>query len=103
LVDEVNFLMSAKRRDDTRVPNVFRTDRMVQEGGMWFFYTREGTLEGPFDGQLEATIQLDKYIKVVNSGLLLEREIGFQDGIRRQSEVKEDSLAAELSVRRFIR
>lgn len=48
---------------------------MAQEGGMWFFYTREGTLEGPFDGQMEAVLQLDKYIKVMNSGLLPEQEL----------------------------
>jgi hypothetical protein len=95
--------MSAKRRDDTRVPNVFRTDRMVQEGGMWFFYTREGTLEGPFDGHLQATIQLDNYIKVVNSGLLSEQEIGFQGGIGQQPEVRADSPLAGFPVDKFIR
>ncbi len=95
--------MSAKRRDDTRVPNVFRTDRMVQEGGLWFFYTREGTLEGPFDGHLEATIQLDKYIKVINSGLLSEQAFGVQGEPGQQREVKADSLAERFSARRFIR
>jgi hypothetical protein len=76
---------------------------MVQEGGMWFFYTREGTIEGPFDGQLEATIQLDKYIKVTNSGLLSEQQFGFQGGPGQPAEEKPDSPAERFSARRFIR
>jgi hypothetical protein len=66
--------MAAKRKDDPRTRPVFRTDRMVKEGGKWFFYTREGTTEGPFDSEIEALNQLDRYIKAVNSGLLPDDE-----------------------------
>lgn len=66
----------AKRKDDPRTRPVYRTERFVEEGGKWFYYTREGTLEGPFDGKIEAEIQLHKYIKVMNSGLLPEDDEG---------------------------
>jgi uncharacterized protein YdcH (DUF465 family) len=45
---------------------------MVKEGEKWFFYTREGTTEGPFDSEIEAHNQLDRYIKAVTSGLVPE-------------------------------
>ena len=53
---------------------------MVQEGGMWFFYTREGTIEGPFDGEFEAHLRLDKYIQVMNSGVLTDPSLNLQAG-----------------------
>ena len=62
----------AKRKDDPRTRTVYRSDRFVEEGRNWFFYTREGTLEGPFDDRIAAEIHLHKYIKVMNSGLLPE-------------------------------
>ena len=48
---------------------------MITENGKWFFFTREGTIEGPFDDALDAEIQLEQYIKVVNSGLASEDEL----------------------------
>ncbi len=62
--------MAAKRKTDPRTRPVYRTDRMVKEGGKWFFYTREGTTEGPFDSEQEATAQLEQYLRVIESGLL---------------------------------
>jgi len=73
--------MSRKRRDDPKIPQVYRTDRMVIEGGNWYFYTREGTLEGPFDGEIEAYNQLQQYIKAVTSGLLPEQELNVEAAI----------------------
>ena len=62
--------MASKRKDDPRPRPVYRSERMVKEGGKWFFYTREGTMEGPFESEVQALIQLDQYIRVVESGLL---------------------------------
>ena len=71
--------MVAKRKEDPRTRPVFRTERMVREGEHWFFYTREGTTEGPFDSEIEALNQLDRYVKAVTSGLLPEQESGLAD------------------------
>ena len=57
--------MAGKRKDDPRTQPHIRTDRMVEESGLWFFYTREGTIEGPFGDRIEAEIQLEHYIKVL--------------------------------------
>jgi hypothetical protein len=54
---------------------------------MWFFYTREGTLEGPFEGELEANLQLDKYIRVMTSGLLPEQGLDVPTASDTQSPV----------------
>ena len=80
--------MAAKRRTDPRSRPVYRTDRMVQEGDKWFFFTREGTTEGPFDSELEASQQLEQYLRVIDSGLLPEGEADLSAGPRvRQRQV----------------
>lgn len=67
--------MVTKRKDDPRPRPVFRSDRIVQDGDFWFFNTREGTVEGPFDSRLKAINQLDQYIKAVNSGSSQDQEL----------------------------
>ncbi|MEM9255454.1 MAG: DUF6316 family protein [Pseudomonadota bacterium] len=62
--------MSVKRKDDCGNATRFRTDRMINEDGQWYFFTREGTIEGPFSDRLQARSRLDAYIAVVTSGLL---------------------------------
>jgi len=58
-----------KRKDDQRTQSHIRTNRVYKEGDKWFFHTREGTREGPFDNELEARTQIDTYIKLMISGL----------------------------------
>jgi len=63
--------MAARRRDDDPISRTrFRTERMVQDGGRWFFLTREGTVEGPFDCREEAVDQLEVYVRLALNGLL---------------------------------
>ena len=50
----------------------FRSDRFFNESGQWYYLTREGTCEGPFQTHTEAELNLETYIKVVGSGLLGE-------------------------------
>ena len=59
-----------KRNDDKVSQARFRSDRMFQDGDSWFFFTREGTIEGPFPSRVEALNQLDLYIKAMTSGLI---------------------------------
>lgn len=59
-------------REDARnsEPGCTRTIRTYEEDGNWFFKTREGQLEGPFRDELEASTQLEVYIRMVSNGLL---------------------------------
>lgn len=41
----------------------FRSDRVSVSNGKFFFSTREGTLEGPFDSRGEAERELAVYIR----------------------------------------
>jgi len=64
------FLDMVKRKSDARPRPVFRTGRMFQDGNGWYFYTREGTVEGPFGSEAEAKKQVDAYIHLIEAGLL---------------------------------
>ena len=59
-------------RDDARSskPGYKRTIRTFEEDGNWFFKTREGRLAGPFRDELEASTQLEVYIRMISTGLL---------------------------------
>ncbi|HDY83268.1 MAG TPA: hypothetical protein ENH48_10000 [Halieaceae bacterium] len=48
----------------------YRTNRFVQEGKGWYFCTREGTIEGPFEGESRASEGLQVYLQVLNLNLL---------------------------------
>ena len=37
--------------------------------GGWHFYTREGTVEGPFSSKFRALDALDTYIRLIQAGL----------------------------------
>ncbi len=54
--------MEAKREDDLEIQARFRTDRMIKYSDEWYFCTREGTIQGPFEDQFEANYQLKIYI-----------------------------------------
>ena len=43
---------------------------MLKKDDSWFFRTREGDVVGPFRDELEASTQLEVYIRLVDSGLL---------------------------------
>jgi hypothetical protein len=64
--------MLEERKNESKGSTPFRSERLVEEGGKWFFYTREGTLEGPCHDMIEVQSRLDKYISVMNSGWLPE-------------------------------
>lgn len=62
--------MTNKRETDPVTRSWFRTGRFTEDCGLWYFHTRENTTEGPFSSMFDAKIQLDRYIKVITSGLL---------------------------------
>ncbi len=63
--------MAPRRKDDDPISRSrFRTDRMVQDGGSWFFLTREKTIEGPFECRADAIDQLEVYIRLARNDML---------------------------------
>ncbi|MDX1733569.1 MAG: DUF6316 family protein [Halioglobus sp.] len=61
------------RRSDNDSAAASRSPRMYQQDDSWFFNTREGTAAGPFKDKLEASTQLEVYIRMADSGLLPPR------------------------------
>ncbi|MEQ5836600.1 hypothetical protein EB809_19905 [Marinobacter sp. R17] len=43
--------------------NWFRTERFSYVNGAWYFETREGTFQGPFENALEAELELNFYLQ----------------------------------------
>ena len=79
--------MAARRKDDAPISRTrFRTERLLQDGGCWFFLTREGTVEGPFGCRADAVEQLANYLALVQSGMLPE-------GAGAELELKLDPMA----------
>jgi hypothetical protein len=64
--------MASKRKTDSGPIVAYRSERITFENGQWFFFTREGTIEGPFRDKVVCLNQLDLYIKVMQSGMLSE-------------------------------
>ena len=60
------------RSSDRTTKSHFRTDRMFSQNGQWYFNTRGGEVIGPFGDELEASTQLEVYMRLADSGLLPE-------------------------------
>jgi hypothetical protein len=45
---------------------------MFEENDYWYFNTREGEMIGPFKDELEASTQLEVYIRLADTGLLYD-------------------------------
>lgn len=63
-----------KRNSNTKRQDCSRTNRMYNTGDGWYFKTREGATVGPFADELEASTQLEVYIRLANTGLLPEQD-----------------------------
>ncbi len=63
-------MMSDRRETDGDAYSKYRPSRFVKEGGEWYFSTREGTLEGPFELKTDAEERLNSYIKIMVSGFI---------------------------------
>jgi Domain of unknown function (DUF6316) len=65
-----NKKVSKKRADDIGLArNWFRSCRMMEDGGQWYFQTREGSIEGPFEDKFDAMEALEAYIGAHALGL----------------------------------
>ncbi|MCR9106129.1 MAG: DUF6316 family protein [Gammaproteobacteria bacterium] len=68
--------MSDKRRNEIENKAWYRSQRFIEHDGKWFFLTREGSTEGPFESKQDAMEQLEKWVKVYQSGMLDETADG---------------------------
>lgn len=59
--------MKAKRIKDPKSKTFFRSERMIQHAGQWFFSTREGTMQGPFDSHDKALKELEEYVRIMKA------------------------------------
>lgn len=65
--------MATGRKEDTGVhTSRYRSERLVADGGKWYFLTREGAVEGPFDCEADAVEQLEVYVRLAVNDLLLQ-------------------------------
>ena len=65
--------MSSRRiNEPLQSRSLFRTERMMKDGGEWYFLTREGTVKGPFSCQADAQRQLEVYIRMALHDMLPE-------------------------------
>jgi hypothetical protein len=62
--------MTQNRKDDREDRAWFSSDRFFKDNDKWYFNTREGTMEGPFQYRMEAEYRLAEYIKIMNSGFM---------------------------------
>ena len=67
--------MSSRRTGDPLETRIrFRTERIVNDGGEWYFLTREGPVEGPFRTHEDAERRLEMYISMATHNMLSEGE-----------------------------
>ena len=55
--------MLSKREQDTDTSVHFRSDRVSLVNGLYFFSTRENTLEGPFSSKEDAMHETEAYVR----------------------------------------
>jgi len=59
--------MLSKREQDPAPAVRFRSDRVSRVNGLYFFSTRENTLEGPFMSKEDAARETEAYIRRLQS------------------------------------
>ena len=62
--------MDNQRKSDFSVCTRSRNNRFFKDNNRWYFSTREGDAEGPFDSMREAERELKNYKTVLASGFM---------------------------------
>ncbi|MEZ5502740.1 MAG: DUF6316 family protein [Halioglobus sp.] len=76
---------TAMKRDKTNNNQVcVRSNRMFRQDGQWYFRTREESVIGPFRDELEASTQLEVYIRLLDSQLLPARDESSSEHVARK-------------------
>ncbi|MEH6609773.1 MAG: DUF6316 family protein [Halioglobus sp.] len=69
----------ARRKTDQKNKSWFRSERIFSNDQRWYFHTREGTIEGPYQNEGIAKEQLKFYIERVSPGAFTApKVVGFQ-------------------------
>jgi hypothetical protein len=56
--------MDYQRKDDVTPFTTYRASRFFKNGEQWYFHSREGGDQGPFDNRMEAQYALTTYTRV---------------------------------------
>lgn len=75
--------MNTRRRTDpANGGSRYRSERLQQDRGRWYFSTREGTLEGPYDDRLSAREAMERYVAVMSLQLIEpESKLSLSDAV----------------------
>ena len=76
-----------KSRKGEQPRSYFRTERMQQSNGIWFFLTRESAQEGPFSTKKEADEALQRHSAVWHCNLFSNREFDHINSLGLQTEI----------------
>lgn len=73
--------MAEKRQTDIDAPRRwFRAgSRLLESGGLWYFQTREGTVEGPYADKKSAERFLESYVQVMGSKFVPDMEFSLME------------------------
>jgi hypothetical protein len=69
-------LLGCRKDDRPRTRVWSRSDRLFEQAGSWHFYTREGTVEGPYGSKPRAKERLEVYVALMQAGLSTKRDDG---------------------------
>ncbi len=83
------------REGESQENQYYRSNRIIQINGNWFFLTREGGQEGPFANRDETAEALRLFVAVMSSNLLPSQQTGAADGDTEtiESAVTKDDIA----------
>ena len=59
--------MTGIRKGESEAQPRYRKSRFFVSIDKWYFLTREGTVEGPFERRVEAEKNLDNYLRAAKS------------------------------------
>ncbi len=69
--------MTGMRKGDSKPYTKLRPGRFFKEAGRWYFQTREGSTEGPFEHRVAAEDGLDTYLMIFKDLQLQSVSSGF--------------------------
>ncbi len=90
-----------KNRKGEHTARYFRTERMQQANGSWFFLTRECVQEGPFRTRKEAVEALQRHSAVWQCNLFSNNEFDKINSLGLQAEIVPKSALTAVNEPRY--
>jgi Domain of unknown function (DUF6316) len=96
--------MAGKRHTDIETARLwFRAgSRVFEEGGHWYFNTRERTVEGPYADKQSAERFLESYVQVMSSKFVPSMEFSLMEDAAPGAPVPRSMDSPDLGLGRFI-